>query len=56
MLKKEIERLTKDYGVKREAIISQLNSNRVTFGKKLKDNSFDQFDRKAIYDKWGALL
>jgi len=56
MLKKEIERLIFEYGVKREAIIKTIDSNRVTFSKKLNSNDFTELDKTKIYNKYGALL
>jgi len=56
MLKKEIERLIFEYGVKREAIIKTIDSNRVTFSKKLNNNDFTELDKTRIYNKYGALL
>lgn len=56
MLRKDINKLINDYGVKREAIINCLNSNRPTFSKKMKDNSFNDADRFLLYNKYGALL
>ena len=56
MLREDINKLINDYGVKKEAIINCLNSNRPTFSKKMKDNSFNSDDRFLIYNKYGALL
>lgn len=56
MLKDKVKILMSNYGVKQEAIIEQLNTNRVTFTKKKKDNSFDESDRVLLYQKWGKLL
>ena len=40
MFKLKLERLMKEFGVKQEALIETINTTRVTFGKKMKDNSF----------------
>jgi hypothetical protein len=56
MLRQKIEILKNTYGVKQEAIISCLNSNRVTFGVKMKDNSFTDSDKNALMLKYGALI
>ena len=56
MLRQDINRLIDDFGVKQEAIIKTLNSNRVTFAKKMRDNSFDEKDRKSLHEKYGSLL
>ena len=56
MLKQKIEILINTYGVKQEAIISCLKSNRVTFGSKMKDNSFTETEKSLLMSKYGALL
>ena len=56
MLKQKIEILLNTYGVKQEAIISCLCTNRVTFGNKMKDNSFTESEKIALMSKYGALL
>lgn len=45
-----------DFGIKQEALIETINSNRVTFAKKLKDNSFTEKEKQLILDKYGKLL
>ncbi len=56
MLRTVINKLIEDYGVKKEAIINCLKSNRPTFSKKMRDNSFNDADRFLLYNKYGALL
>lgn len=56
MFKEKVNRLLNEFGVKQEAIIEIIGSNRVTFAKKLKDNSFSDKEKKAILNKYGALL
>jgi DNA-binding protein Fis len=56
MLKNKIERLMTDFGVKQEKIIEVLGTNRVTFGKKLKDNSFTPDDCHRLNVKFGKIL
>ena len=56
MLKVDIEKLINDFGVKKEAIIKHIGSNRVSFSKKLNDNSFTNNEKILIKNKWGALL
>ena len=56
MFKLKIEKLLNEFGIKQEAIIELINSNRVTFGKKLKDNSFTEEEKTVILNKYGALL
>jgi len=56
MFKLKIERLMNDFGVKQEALINTINSNRVTFGKKMIDNSFTPQEKEKILTKYGKLL
>ena len=56
MLRDKINRLTKDFGIKKRIIIEALETNRVTFGKKMKDNSFTPDDCHRINDKFGKFL
>lgn len=56
MLRQKIEILINTYGVKQEAIISCLCTNRVTFGVKMKDNSFTDAEKTALMSKYGALI
>jgi hypothetical protein len=56
MFKKKLLRLIEEYGVKREVIIETMESNRVTFAKKLKDNSFSDDEKDSIYRKYGGLM
>jgi len=56
MLKEDILKLIKEYGVKREAIIKTIGTNRVSFQKKLDDNSFSINDKYFLYAKYGKLL
>ena len=56
MLRNDIDKLIRHYGVKREAIIKVLQTNRVTFGKKLADNSFDAIDKSRLYSLYRGIL
>jgi hypothetical protein len=56
MFRLKIERLLKEFGIKQEAIIELIGSNRVTFAKKMANNSFSESERAAILNKYGALL
>lgn len=56
MFKLKLERLMKEFGVKQEALIETINTTRVTFGKKMKDNSFSDVEMRLILDKYGKLL
>lgn len=56
MFRLKIERLMNEFGVKQEALIETINSTRVTFGKKLKDNTFTDEEKHLILNKYGKLL
>lgn len=56
LFKQKIERLLTEFGIKQEALILTINSNRVDFGRKLKDNSFTEMDKQLILLKYGSLL
>lgn len=45
-----------EYGIKQQALIDLINSNRVSFPRKVKDNSFEPEEEKAILNKYGSLL
>lgn len=45
-----------EFGVKQEALIETIGSNRVTFGKKMADNSFSPIEKERILLKYGKLL
>jgi hypothetical protein len=56
MFKLKVNRLLNEFHVKQEALIDIIGSNRVTFAKKLKDNSFSEEEKQLILNKYGALL
>ena len=56
MFKQKIEKLIKEFGVKQEYIIQLINSNRVTFKKKMNTNDFFFFFKNLILQKYGKLL
>ena len=56
MFKLKVERLINEFGIKKEKLIEIIESNRVTFGKKLKDNSFDEWEQSEILKVYGKLL
>ncbi|HZK68772.1 MAG TPA: hypothetical protein VFC36_04150 [Paludibacter sp.] len=56
MFRLKLERLMNEFGVKQEALIETINSNRVTFGKKMADNSFTDGEKGQILLKYGKLL
>ena len=56
MFREKVKRLINDYGIKQEYIIDLINSNRVTFPKKLDSNDFSYEEREKIRAKYGALM
>lgn len=56
MFKQKIEQLIKEFGVKQEYIIQLINSNRVTFKKKMNTNDFSDTEKSLILQKYGKLL
>ena len=56
MFKNKVNTLIKDFHVKKIALVNLIDSNKVSFDKKLKDNSFEPEEEKIIMDKYGALL
>jgi len=56
MFKHKVEKLINEFGIKREYLIELINSNRVTFPKKLKDNTFTEEEKLKILSKYGNLL
>lgn len=56
MFRLKIERLINEFGIKREKLIELIGSNRVTFGHKIKSNSFTKDEQKKILDVYGSLL
>lgn len=56
MFKDKIIKLINVYGVKQQKIIELINSNRVTFPKKVDNNSFEPWEEKRILEVYGGLL
>lgn len=56
MFRDKVKILIEDYGVKKQALIKLIDSNRVTFPKKIKDNSFEPEEERKILEKYGSLL
>lgn len=57
MFRLKVLKLIEDYGVKKEYLIELINSNRVTFPKKLKGEiEFTEPEKQKIKDKYGTLL
>lgn len=56
MFKHEVLKLINEYHVKKIALINLIGSTKVTFDKKLKDNTFNSYEQSIIRSKYGALL
>lgn len=56
MFRDKVLKLINDYHIKQSALIDLIDSNRVTFPKKIKDNSFEPEEERAILNKYGSLL
>lgn len=56
MFREKVKILMDDFGIKQEAIIALIKSNRNSFGKKMKDNTFTEKDKMLILEKYGSLL
>jgi hypothetical protein len=56
MFRDKVKVLMDDFGVKQQVLIELISSNRVSFPNKIKNNSFDSEEQKAILDKYGSLL
>lgn len=56
MFNKKLQRLMDEFGIKQEALVSCIGCTRVTFGKKMRDNSFSEYDKALIMKKYGSLL
>jgi len=56
MFREKVKRLISDYGIKQEYIINLINSNRVTFPKKLENNDFSEEEKNKINEKYGTLM
>lgn len=56
MFKEKVKILINEYHIKRNALIDLIGSNRVSFGKKLNDNSFTKEEQNKILKKYGSLF
>lgn len=56
MFREKVKCLIDDYGIKQEYIIKLINSNRVTFPKKLESNDFTEDEKNKIKEKYGTLM
>lgn len=56
MLREKINKVIEEYGIKRQAIIQTIGSNRPSFQKKMKDNSFTEQEKNLFMAKYGAFV
>lgn len=56
MFRLKLERLLNEFGVKQEKLVELLKSDRGTFKKKMKDNSFSKEEQDKILSVYGVLL
>lgn len=56
MFRDKVLKLLNEFHIKQQALIDLIDSNRVTFPKKIKDNSFEPEEEKKILEKYGSLL
>lgn len=56
MFKTKVERLINEFHIKKIALINLIESNKVSFDNKLRDNSFEEEDKRKILGKYGSLL
>ena len=57
MFRLRVIKLIDEYGIKKEYIIELINSNRVTFPKKLNGNiEFTPHEKQLITNKYGSLM
>lgn len=56
MFKLQVSKLIDDYHIKKIALVNLIGTSKVSFDKKLKDNSFSTEEQKKIKDKYGALM
>jgi len=56
MFKDKVIRLIEIYGVKQQTLIKLIDSNRVTFPKKVDNNGFEAWEEKKILEVYGGLL
>lgn len=56
MFREKVKKLINEYGIKQEFIIDLIESNRVTFPKKLESNGFTDEEKAKIREKYGALM
>jgi len=56
MFRDKVKRLIEEFGIKKQSIIDLIDSNRVTFPKKMSDNTFTPDEQAKILGKYGTLL
>ncbi len=57
MFRLKVIKLINEYGIKKEYIIELINSNRVTFPKKLKGEiEFTGIEKTLIINKYGSIM
>ena len=56
MFREKVKRLINEYGIKQNAIIELIESNRVAFPRKIRENNFSQDEQQKILNKYGSLL
>lgn len=56
MFKEQVNRLLNEFQIKKGALAECAGINRVTFDKRLKDNSFEEPEKIKIFAKYGKLL
>lgn len=56
MYRDKITKLLSEYGVKKSRLIGILKSNRVSFAKKMEDNSFSDIEKEKINQVYGPLI
>lgn len=56
MFKNKVNRLITEFHIKKVGLVELIGTNRVSFDKKMKDNSFTILEQNAILSKYGVLL
>jgi len=56
MFREKVKRLINEYGIKQNAIIELIESNRVAFPRKIRENNFSPDEQQKILNKYGSLL
>ena len=56
MFKTKVNILINDFHIKKIALINLIDSNKVTFAEKLRNNTFTEKEKDDILEKYGSLL